>query len=68
MSARMRVLVAFLTALWLFGLIGQSYSGEAAMRYLALSLAIVAVAVWRMEPRPALLRRRIRGRDQPPKA
>ena len=68
MSARMRVLVAFLTALWLFGLIGQSYSGEAAMRYLALSLAIVAVAVWRMEPRPAPLRRRIRGRDQPPKA
>jgi hypothetical protein len=65
MTARMIVLVAFLSALWLFGLVGQSYSGEAAMRYLALSLAIVAVAVWRMTPRPALLRRRIRDREPP---
>jgi hypothetical protein len=68
MSARMIVLMAFLAALWLFGLVGQTYSGEAAMRYLALSLGLVAVAVWRMKPRPALLRRRIRDRQRPPEA
>jgi hypothetical protein len=67
MSTRMIVLMAFLAALWIFGLIGQTYSGEAAMRYLALSLAIVAIAVWRMQPGPALLRRRIRDRQHPPK-
>jgi hypothetical protein len=66
MSARMIVLLAFLAALWVFGLIGQSYSVEAAMRYLALSLAIVAVAVWRMEPRPALLKRQSAERKLPP--
>lgn len=66
MSARMIVLSAFLAALWVFGLIGQFYSAEAAMRYLALSMAILAVAVWRMKPRPALLRRRIRD-QMPPK-
>ena len=62
MSARMVVLLAFLSALWLFGLIGQVYSGEAAMRYLALSMAILAVGVWRWQPRPALRRRSRDGR------
>lgn len=66
MSARMVILSAFLAALWVFGLIGQVYSGEAAMRYLVLSMAIVAVAVWRMKPRPTLLRRRVRDRQRPP--
>jgi hypothetical protein len=65
MSARIIVLLAFLAALWLFGLIGQLHSGEAAMRYLALSMAILAVGVWRWQPRPAL-RRRDRDRIRPP--
>ena len=65
MSARMIVLLAFLAALWLFGLIGQFHSAEAAMRYLALSMAILAVGVWRWQPRPAL-RRRYRDRRPPP--
>lgn len=66
MSIRMIVLMGFLAALWVFGLIGQTYSAEAAMRYLVLSLALVAVAVWRMQPRPALLRRRVDRRRLPP--
>jgi hypothetical protein len=57
MNARMVVLLAFFAALWLFGLMGQFYSGEAAMRYLALSMAILAVGVWRWQPQPALRRR-----------
>lgn len=65
MSTRAIVFVAFLSALWLFGLIGQSYSAEAVMRYLALSTTIVAVAAWRWEPRPAL-RRRYRDSRQSP--
>jgi len=48
--------MAFFTALWIVGLVGQLYSAEAAMRYLVLSMALVAVGVWRMEPRPALRR------------
>ena len=64
MSMRMIVLLAFLAALWLFGLIGQFYSAEAAMRYLALSMVILAVGVWRWQPRPAL-RRRSRDRRPP---
>jgi hypothetical protein len=63
MSARTVVLLAVFSALWLFGLIGQVYSGEAAMRYLALSMAILAVGVWRWQPRPAL---RQRPQDQRP--
>jgi len=65
MSVRTIVLSAFLAALWLFGLIGQVYSVEAAMRYLVLSMALVAVALWRMEPRPALLRRRTNDQRPP---
>ena len=56
MSVRTVVLMAFFTALWIVGLVGQLYSAEAAMRYLVLSMALVAVGVWRMEPRPALRR------------
>ena len=65
MSTRVIVFLAFLSALWLFGLIGQFYSAEAAMRYLALSMAILAVGVWRWQPRPAL-RRRQRDHRRPP--
>jgi hypothetical protein len=35
------------------------------MRYLALSMVILAVGVWRWQPRPAL-RRRTRDRRYPP--
>jgi hypothetical protein len=65
MSVRMVVLVAILSALWLSGLIGQLYSAEAAMRYLALSTAILAFGVWRWQPVPAF-RRRFRDRQRPP--
>ena len=65
MSSRVVVLLAFLSALWLFGLAGQFYSAEAAMRYLALSMIILAVGVWRWQPRPAL-RRRYRDHRRPP--
>lgn len=64
MSLRMVVLVAFLSALWLFGLMGQFHSAEAGMRYLALSMAILAFGVWRWQPKPAL-RRRLRDRQPP---
>ena len=65
MSTRTVVLLAFLAALWIFGLIGQLNSAEAAMRYLALSMGIAAVGVWRWQPRPAL-RRRPHDRQRPP--
>jgi hypothetical protein len=65
MSPRMIVLLAFLSALWIFGLVGQFHSAEAGMRYLALSMVIVAIGVWRWQPRPAL-RRRYRDRQLPP--
>ena len=63
MSVRMVVLVAFLSALWLYGLVGQFHSAESGMRYLALSMAILAFGVWRWQPKPALRRR---FRDQRP--
>lgn len=66
MSPRMIVLLAFLAALWIFGLVGQFHSAEAGMRYLALSMAILAVGVWRWKPLPAL-RRRNRDRQGPPR-
>ena len=65
MRVRTVVLLAFLTALWVIGLLSQLHSAEAVMRYLVLSLAIVAVALWRMPVKPAL-RRRFRDRKDPP--
>ncbi len=65
MNLRVIVLSAFLAALWIFGLVGQFHSAEAGMRYLALSMAILAVGAWRWQPRPAL-RRRYRDRQRPP--
>jgi len=61
----MVVLLACLSACWIFGLLGQLHSGEAMMRYLALSLALVAFGVWRWRPQPAM-RRRFRDRIQNP--
>jgi len=65
MNTRMIVLLGFLAALWIFGLIGQLHSAETGMRYLALSMAILAVGVLRWQPRP-VLRRRNRDRRRPP--
>jgi len=64
MNIRVIVLSAFLAALWIFGLVGQFHSAEAGMRYLALSMVILAVGVWRWQPRPAL-RRRYGDRQHP---
>jgi hypothetical protein len=65
MRMRTVALLAVMSALWIFGLLGQLHSAEAAMRYLALSAAIVAVGVWRWKPQPAL-RRRMRDKRRPP--
>jgi hypothetical protein len=65
MRTRIVVLSAVLFAFWLFGLLGQLHSKDAVMRYLALSAAIIAVYVWRLQPRPAL-RRLFRERRRPP--
>jgi hypothetical protein len=65
MNVRMIVLMGFLSALGIFGLIGQLHSAESGMRYLALSMVIVAIGVWRWQPRP-VLRRRYRDRRPPP--
>jgi hypothetical protein len=65
MRVRVVVLSGVMSAFWIYGLLGQLHSKDAAMRYLALSAAIVAVFVWRLQPRPAL-RRRFRDRRRPP--
>jgi hypothetical protein len=65
MNVRMIVLLGFLAALWIFGLVGQFHTAEAGMRYLTLSMVILAIGVWRWQPRPAL-RRRYRDRRGPP--
>ena len=48
------VLYAVLAAFWLLGLWNQLHSTHSAMRYLALSLGLVAIAVWRWQPRRKL--------------
>ena len=65
MKMRTVVLLAGLSALWLIGLIGQLHSSEAALRYLVLSLAIVAIGLWRM-PVKQVARRKFRDRKRPP--
>ena len=65
MKIRTIVLIAVLSALWISGLLGQLQSIDAAMRYLALSLGIVAVGVWLMPVR-ARARRRYRDKKSPP--
>src|SRR5882724_9837655 len=47
MSVGSIVVLAFFSALWIIGLIGQLESDTSIMRYLALSLALVAVGVYR---------------------
>lgn len=65
MRIRTVVLSGVMSACWIYGLLGQVHSKDAAMRYLALSAAIVAVFVWRLRPRPAL-RRGVHDRRRPP--
>jgi hypothetical protein len=62
----MTVLLGCFSALWLFGLIGQFNSPEATMRYLTLSMVILAVGVWRWQPKP--VPRRYQDREHPPGA
>jgi hypothetical protein len=61
MRAGFVIVSAVLAALWIEGLYGQLGSAEATMRYLTLSLALIAFAVWRMPVR-GVERRRLRDR------
>jgi hypothetical protein len=65
MRLEMLIILVVLMAFWVLGLLSQLHTGEAVMRYLALSLALVAIGVWRWQPRRAL-RRRLRDRRRPP--
>jgi len=51
MSAGMVVLLAVFSALWIVGLIDQLHSFGSTVRYLVLSLALVAVGVYRYSRR-----------------
>ena len=51
MSVGMVVVLALFSALWIIGLIGQLDSDTSVMRYMALSLALVAVGVFRLTRR-----------------
>ena len=50
MSNRMIVLSAVAAVFWILGLIDQLVAGQSVMRYLALSAALIAIAVWRWQP------------------
>ena len=55
------VLLALMSALWFYGFIDQMHSRDAAMRYLAFSMLIVAAIVsWKI-PHPRRRRFRDRG-------
>jgi hypothetical protein len=47
----MVIVLALFSALWIVGLIGQMHSDISTMRYLVLSLAVVAVGVFRFTRR-----------------
>jgi hypothetical protein len=47
MSVGMVVLLAVFSALWIMGLIGQLHSDISIMRYMVISLGVIAVGVWR---------------------
>lgn len=51
MSLGMVVLLAVFSALWIVGLIGQLHSEISLMRYLVISLAVIAVGVFRFTRR-----------------
>ena len=54
MSNRMMVLSAVAAVFWILGLIDQLVAGQSVMRYLALSAALIAIAVWRWQPHPKI--------------
>jgi hypothetical protein len=58
-------LLAVMSGLWICGLLDQLYSTHATMRYLALSLGFVAIAVWRWQPQRRLQKQRSRDRTPP---
>lgn len=51
MSVGMVVVLAVFSALWIVGLIDQIHSDASVMRYLACSMAVVAVGVYRLTRR-----------------
>ena len=51
MSVGMVVVLAVFSALWIIGLIGQLDSDVSIMRYLVLSLAVIAVGVFQLTRR-----------------
>ena len=51
MSVGTVVVLAIFSALWIIGLIGQIEANASIMRYLSLSLALVAVGVFRFTRR-----------------
>ena len=65
MRAKIVVLLAVGSAFWIFGLIDQFAAGQSVMRYLALSAALIAIGVWRWQPREQPQRRRNRDRRTP---
>lgn len=65
MRLRHVLLSAVMSALWILGLWDQMHSREAVMRYLAISLGLVAVGVWRWQPQRKL-KPRERDQHRPP--
>ena len=51
MSISMVVVLAVFSALWVIGLIGQLHSDISTMRYLVISLALIAVGVFQFSRR-----------------
>ena len=51
MSVSMVSLLAVFSALWIYGLISQIQSDASIMRYLAISLGVIAVGVYRLTRR-----------------
>ena len=51
MSVGMVALLGVFSALWIVGLIGQLHSDVSIMRYLVISLAVIAAGVWRFTRR-----------------
>ncbi len=62
------VILAILSAFWIYGLLDQFHSLHAVFLYLSLSLLVVAIGVWRWLPQRKLKpfkRRKHRDRRDP---
>lgn len=62
------VILAFLSAFWIYGLLDQLHSLRAVILYLSLSLLVTAIGVWRWLPQrklKPLKRRKHRDRRDP---